>query len=96
MIGLLGNLGVSDDQITSSKDAHQKQYEDILCTWLSFDEVAIYEEDARLKTEDPEEEDEKERDERRGPGMSTVSINKLQILWDYFIHAEPQSYEVLA
>ncbi|EFN65741.1 Lysosomal-trafficking regulator [Camponotus floridanus] len=25
--------------------------------------------------------------------MSTVSVNKLQILWDHFIHAEPQSYE---
>ncbi|XP_077276800.1 lysosomal-trafficking regulator mauve isoform X2 [Temnothorax americanus] len=25
--------------------------------------------------------------------MSTVSINKLQVLWDHFIHAEPQSYE---
>lgn len=94
MIGLLGTLGVSDDQITLSKDALRKQYEDILCAWLSFDEVTIYEEDAQLKTEDPEEEDEKERDERRSPGMSTVSINKLQILWDYFIHAEPQSYEV--
>ena len=41
----------------------------------------------------PEEEDEKEHE---SSGMSTVSINKLQILWDYFIHAEPQSYEVLA
>ncbi|KMQ97322.1 lysosomal-trafficking regulator-like protein [Lasius niger] len=85
-----------DDQVTWSKDARQKQHEDTLCAWLSFDEVAIYEEDARLKTEDPEEEDEKEREEQRGPGMSTVSVNKLQILWDNFIHAEPQSYEVLA
>ncbi|CAL1677884.1 unnamed protein product [Lasius platythorax] len=81
------------DQVTWSKDARQKQHEDTLCAWLSFDEVAIYEEDARLKTEDPEEEDEKEREEQRGPGMSTVSVNKLQILWDNFIHAEPQSYE---
>lgn len=75
---------------------HQKQHEDTLCAWLSFDEVAIYEEDARLKTEDLEEEDEKEREESRGSGMSAVSVNKLQILWDHFIHAEPQSYEVLA
>lgn len=95
MIGLLRNLGVSDDQITWSQDAHQKRCEDTLCAWLSFDEVTIDEEDVRLNTEDPEEENEKERDEQRGPGMSTVSVNKLQILWDHFIHAEPQSYEVL-
>ncbi|XP_018058565.1 PREDICTED: lysosomal-trafficking regulator [Atta colombica] len=86
------NPGLSGDQVTWSKDAHQKQHEDHLCAWLSLDEVASYEEDARLKTEEPEEEDEKEREERSS-GMSTVSINKLQVLWDYFIHAEPQSYE---
>ncbi|XP_011260266.1 lysosomal-trafficking regulator isoform X1 [Camponotus floridanus] len=80
------------DQITWSHDAHQEHYDDTLCAWLSFDEVTI-EEDVRLKTEDSEEEDEKERDEQRAPGMSTVSVNKLQILWDHFIHAEPQSYE---
>lgn len=89
------NPGLSGDQVTWSKDARQRQHEDNLCAWLSLDEVASYEEDARLKTEEPEEEDEKERDER-GSGMSTVSINKLQVLWDHFIHAEPQSYEVLA
>lgn len=60
--------------------------------WLSFDDVASYEEDARLKTEDLDEEDEKEHEECSG--MSTASGNKLQILWDHFIHAEPQSYEV--
>lgn len=89
------NPGLSGDQVTWSKDARQKPHEDNLCAWLSLDEVASYEEDARLKTEEPEEEDEKEREER-GSGMSTVSINKLQVLWDHFIHAEPQSYEVLA
>lgn len=89
------NPGLSGDQVTWSKDARQRQHEDNLYAWLSLDEVASYEEDARLKTEEPEEEDEKEREER-GSGMSTVSINKLQVLWDYFIHAEPQSYEVLA
>ncbi|XP_025074143.1 lysosomal-trafficking regulator [Pogonomyrmex barbatus] len=78
------------DQITW-KDARQKQHED-LSAWLSLDEVASYEEDARLKTEEPEEEDEKESEDRSS-GMSTVSINKLQVLWDHFIHAEPQSYE---
>lgn len=51
-----------------------------------------HEEDTRLRTEDREEDDEKEFEER--PVMSSVSINKLQILWDHFIHAEPQSYEV--
>ncbi|XP_039305256.1 lysosomal-trafficking regulator isoform X2 [Solenopsis invicta] len=80
------------DQVTWSKDARQRQHEDNLCAWLSLDEVASYEEDARLKTEEPEEEDEKEHEERSS-GMSTVSINKLQVLWDHFIHAEPQSYE---
>ncbi|XP_043802415.1 lysosomal-trafficking regulator isoform X5 [Apis laboriosa] len=50
-----------------------------------------HEEDMRLRTEDREEDDEKEFEER--PVMSSVSINKLQILWDHFIHAEPQSYE---
>ncbi|KYN43656.1 Lysosomal-trafficking regulator [Trachymyrmex septentrionalis] len=86
------NPGLSGDQVTWSKDARQRQHEDHLCAWLSLDEVVSYEEDARLKTEEPEEEDEKEREERDS-GMSTVSINKLQVLWDYFIHAEPQSYE---
>lgn len=89
------NPGLSGDQVTWSKDGRQRQHEDNLCTWLSSDEVASYEEDARLKTEEPEEEDEKECEER-GSGMSAVSINKLQVLWDHFIHAEPQSYEVLA
>lgn len=88
------NPGLSGDQVTWSKDARQRQHEDNLCAWLSS-EVASYEEDARLKTEEPEEEDEKEYEER-GSGMSAVSINKLQVLWDHFIHAEPQSYEVLA
>lgn len=64
-----------------------------MCAWLSLDEVASYEEDTRLKTEEPEEEDEKECEELSG--MSSASVNKLQILWDHFIHAEPQSYEVL-
>lgn len=50
-----------------------------------------HEEDTRLRTEDREEDDEKEFEER--PVMSSVSINKLQVLWDHFIHAEPQSYE---
>ncbi|XP_011343929.2 lysosomal-trafficking regulator isoform X3 [Ooceraea biroi] len=85
------NLGLSGDQVTWSKDARQRQHEDTLYAWLSFDEVASYEEDARLKTEDLDEEDEKEREECSG--MSTASANKLQILWDHFIHAEPQSYE---
>lgn len=53
-----------------------------------------YEEDTRLRTEDREEDDEKEYEERLG--MSLASTNKLQILWDHFIHAEPQSYEVPA
>lgn len=78
----------SGDQVTWSEDARRKQHEDTLCAWLSLDEVASYEEDARLKTE--EEEDEREE----LPGMSSASANKLQILWDHFIHAEPQSYEV--
>lgn len=60
--------------------------------WFSFDEVLSYEEDTRMRTEDREEEDEKDSEEQSG--MSSVSTNKLQILWDHFIHAEPQSYEV--
>ncbi|XP_036146533.1 lysosomal-trafficking regulator isoform X4 [Monomorium pharaonis] len=86
------NPGLSGDQVTWSKNARQRQHEDNLCAWLSLDEVASYEEDVRLRTEEPEEEDEKESEER-GSGMSTVSTNKLQVLWDHFIHAEPQSYE---
>ncbi|XP_067210662.1 lysosomal-trafficking regulator isoform X3 [Linepithema humile] len=80
------------DQVTRSKDACPKHHEDTLHAWLSLDEVISNEEDARLKTENPEEEDEKEREER-GSGMSTASGNKLQTLWDHFIHAKPQSYE---
>lgn len=86
------NLDLPGDQVTCSKNDCQRQYEDALYTWLSFDEVASYEEDAQLKTEEQEEEDEKEREEHSG--MSSTPINKLQILWDYFIHAKPQSYEV--
>lgn len=63
-----------------------------MCPWFSFDELMSYEEDNRLKTEDREEDDEKEYEDRLG--MSSASTNKLQILWDHFIHAEPQSYEV--
>lgn len=84
------NPGLSGDQVTWLKDARQRQHEDNLYAWLSSDEIVSYEEDARLKTEEPEEED-----DERSSGMSTVSINKLQVLWDHFIHAEPQSYEVL-
>ncbi|XP_014468102.1 PREDICTED: lysosomal-trafficking regulator isoform X2 [Dinoponera quadriceps] len=79
------------DKVTWPKDARRKQHGDTLCAWLSLDEVASYEEDARLKTEEPDEEDEKECEELSG--MSSASVNKLQILWDHFIHAEPQSYE---
>ncbi|KAL0119810.1 hypothetical protein PUN28_007922 [Cardiocondyla obscurior] len=86
------NPGLSGDQVTWSKNARKKHHEDNLCVWPSSDEVASYEEDARLKTEEPEEEDEKDREERSS-GISTMSINKLQVLWDHFIHAEPQSYE---
>lgn len=88
------NPDLAGDRITWPGDAHRKQHEDVLCAWLSSDEVASYgEEDAQLKTEEqPEEEDEKEREEHSG--MSTASVNKLQSLWDHFIHAEPQSYEV--
>lgn len=87
------NSYLAGDQVTWSKDAHRKQHEDVQCAWLSSDEVASYEEDARLKTEEPEEEDEKEHEELTG--MSSASVNKLQSLWDHFIHAEPHSYEVL-
>lgn len=87
------NLYLSGDQITWSKNARPKRHEDTLHAWLSLDEVISYEEDVRLKTEDPEEEDEKECEEL-GSGMSTASINKLQTLWDHFIHAKSQSYEV--
>jgi len=87
------NFYLSGDQVTWSKDARARHHEDTLHAWLSLDEVISYEEDARLKSEDPEEEDEKECEER-GSGMSTTSVNKLQTLWDHFIHAKPQSYEV--
>lgn len=86
------NLYLSGDQVSWSKDACPKQHEDTLHAWLSLDEVVSYEEDARLKTENPEEEDEECED--RGSGMSTAPVNKLQTLWDHFIHAKPQSYEV--
>ncbi|XP_020281501.1 lysosomal-trafficking regulator isoform X2 [Pseudomyrmex gracilis] len=83
-------VGMLCDQVTCSKDAEQHE-DSTVYAWLSLDEVASFgEEDAQLKTEDPEEEDEKEE---RNSGMSTASVNKLQVLWDYFIHAEPQSYE---
>ncbi|CAK9830368.1 Lysosomal-trafficking regulator [Anthophora retusa] len=66
-------------------------HEDTFYPWFSFDEFMSYEEDTRLRTEDREEDDEKEYEERLG--MSSASTNKLQILWDHFIHAELQSYE---
>ncbi|KOC69033.1 Lysosomal-trafficking regulator [Habropoda laboriosa] len=66
-------------------------HEDTFYPWFSIDELMSYEEDTRLRTEDREEEDEKEYEERLG--MSSASTNKLQILWDHFIHAELQSYE---
>nr|XP_031829347.1 lysosomal-trafficking regulator isoform X2 [Nomia melanderi] len=79
------------DRITSVAGDPRRLAEDTLCPWFSFDELMSYEEDNRLKTEDREEDDEKEYEDRLG--MSSASTNKLQILWDHFIHAEPQSYE---
>ncbi|KZC14096.1 Lysosomal-trafficking regulator, partial [Dufourea novaeangliae] len=79
------------DRVTCASSDPRRLLEDTLYPWFSFDELLSYEEDTRLKTEDREEDDEKEYEERLG--MSSASTNKLQILWDYFIHAEPQSYE---
>ncbi|XP_076673285.1 lysosomal-trafficking regulator mauve isoform X3 [Andrena cerasifolii] len=79
------------DRVTCSKSDPRRPPEDTPCPWFSFDELMSYEEDTRLRTEDREEDDEKEYEERLG--MSLASTNKLQILWDHFIHAEPQSYE---
>lgn len=86
------NHDLAGDRVTRAKDAEEERHEDTVYAWLSLDEAASYEDDAQLKTEDADEEDEKE--EERSTGMSTASVNKLQVLWDYFIHAEPQSYEV--
>ncbi|XP_043802416.1 lysosomal-trafficking regulator isoform X6 [Apis laboriosa] len=80
------------DRVTCSNSGPRRlPEEDTFYPWFSFDELMSHEEDMRLRTEDREEDDEKEFEER--PVMSSVSINKLQILWDHFIHAEPQSYE---
>ncbi|XP_061930479.1 lysosomal-trafficking regulator isoform X1 [Apis cerana] len=80
------------DRVTCSNSGPRRlPEEDNFYPWFSFDELMSHEEDTRLRTEDREEDDEKEFEER--PVMSSVSINKLQILWDHFIHAEPQSYE---
>lgn len=83
---------VSGDRVTCSSSDPRRLPEDSLYPWFSFDELPSYEEDTRPRTEDGEEDDEKEYEERLG--MSSASANKLQILWDCFIHAEPQSYEV--
>ncbi|XP_076629359.1 lysosomal-trafficking regulator mauve isoform X2 [Colletes latitarsis] len=79
------------DRVTCSSSDPRRLPEDTLYPWFSFDEPPSYEEDTRLKTEDRDEDDEKEYEESLG--MSSASANKLQILWDRFIHAEPQSYE---
>ncbi|KAF3428953.1 hypothetical protein E2986_00151 [Frieseomelitta varia] len=78
------------DRVACSSSDPRKLAEDTFYPWLSFDELLSYEEDVRLRTEDREEDDEKEFEER----SVMSSTNKLQILWDHFIHAEPQSYEV--
>ncbi|KAK2579125.1 hypothetical protein KPH14_001295 [Odynerus spinipes] len=57
----------------------------------SYD-VSSFEDDGRLKTVETEGEDDDEN-LREHLGMSSASVDKLQILWDHFIHAEPQSYE---
>ncbi|KAK9307869.1 hypothetical protein QLX08_001934 [Tetragonisca angustula] len=79
------------DRVACSSSDPRKLAEDTFYPWFSFDELLSYEEDVRLRTEDREEDDEKEFEERLV--MSSASTNKLQILWDHFIHAEPQSYE---
>ncbi|XP_076297603.1 lysosomal-trafficking regulator mauve isoform X3 [Lasioglossum baleicum] len=86
-------LASRGDRITcaAGRTAPHNLAEDTLCPWFSFDELMSYEEDARLRTEDREEDDDKEYEDR--PGMSSASTNRLQIFWDHFIHAEPQSYE---
>ncbi|XP_078037136.1 lysosomal-trafficking regulator mauve isoform X2 [Augochlora pura] len=79
------------DRITCATGAPRNLSEATLCPWFTSDELMSYEEDTRLRTEDREEEDDKEYEERLG--MSSASTNRLQIFWDHFIHAEPQSYE---
>ncbi|XP_033358417.1 lysosomal-trafficking regulator isoform X2 [Bombus vosnesenskii] len=79
------------DRVACPSSDPRRLPEDTFYPWFSFDELLSYEEDTRLRTEDREEDDEKEFEERLV--MSSVSTNKLQILWDHFIHAEPQSYE---
>ncbi|XP_026675054.1 lysosomal-trafficking regulator isoform X2 [Ceratina calcarata] len=81
LVGMLCNRVTGDPRRIS---------ENTVYPWFS-DELMSHEEDTHLRTEDREEDDEKEYEDR--PGMSSVSTNKLQILWDRFIHAEPQSYE---
>lgn len=58
----------------------------------SYD-VSSFEDDGRLKTVESEGEDDDEH-HHEPLGMSSGSSDKLQILWDHFIHAEPLSYEV--
>ncbi|KAI4474081.1 hypothetical protein M0802_015793 [Mischocyttarus mexicanus] len=58
----------------------------------SYD-VSSFEDDGRLKTVESEGEDDDEH-HHENIGMSSSSSDKLQILWDHFIHAEPLSYEV--
>ncbi|XP_048261477.1 lysosomal-trafficking regulator isoform X2 [Bombus terrestris] len=79
------------DRVACLSSDPRRLPEDTFYPWFSFDEFLSYEEDTRLRTEDREEDDEKEFEERLV--MSSASTNKLQILWDHFIHAEPQSYE---
>ncbi|XP_076766095.1 lysosomal-trafficking regulator mauve isoform X3 [Xylocopa sonorina] len=79
------------DRVTRCGSDPRRIPEDTFYPWFSFDEFMSYEEDTRLRTEDGDEDDEKEYEDR--VGMSSALTNKLQILWDHFIHAEPQSYE---
>ncbi|XP_054002539.1 lysosomal-trafficking regulator isoform X2 [Hylaeus anthracinus] len=79
------------DRVTCSSSDPRRLPEDTLYPWVSFDELFSYEEDTQLKTGDREEDEEKVYEERLG--MSSASVNKLQIFWDRFIHARSQSYE---
>ncbi|XP_014603828.1 PREDICTED: lysosomal-trafficking regulator isoform X1 [Polistes canadensis] len=88
------SMGIDIDQFEVATQKEILEEDPILQEFAAGDsyDVSSFEDDGRLKTVESEGEDDDEHHHEH-LGMSSSSSDKLQILWDHFIHAEPLSYE---
>ncbi|XP_043669052.1 lysosomal-trafficking regulator isoform X1 [Vespula pensylvanica] len=88
------SMGVDVDRFETAAQEEILEEDPNLQEFAACDsyDVSSFEDDGRLKTVESEGEDDDEH-HHEPLGMSSGSSDKLQILWDHFIHAEPLSYE---